>query len=194
MLNVARLYGGIGSMLSFISIFFFSTVLLGMNFLPYISIISNIISIAGFVLVVVAVKIIADVAKDRTIFTNYLLFVALQMIGYGISMVAILNLGFDVIKDLNKVLQGDLSEKATTILFMNFIILWILSIIGAIFMRRSFVAIAVHTKVNLFATLAMIYLIGSIFTIFFGIGGILVFIAYILQIVAFFSLPKEVSK
>jgi len=67
---------------------------------------------------------------------------------------------------------------------------WILLIVAALFLRKSFNSIAKHTKVGLFNTTGLIYLIGAATLIIF-IGGFIILIAEIIQIVAFFSLPDQ---
>ncbi|MEM2727107.1 MAG: DUF996 domain-containing protein, partial [Archaeoglobaceae archaeon] len=69
---------------------------------------------------------------------------------------------------------------------------WILVILSAVFLRRSYNSIYAHTKVSLFSTTANVYLIGA-FLVIVLIGLVIVFIAMILQIVAFFSLPEMIE-
>jgi uncharacterized membrane protein len=70
------------------------------------------------------------------------------------------------------------------------LIAWILMIISALFLKKSFTSIKEHLKVDIFGTTALVYLIGAALLII-GIGGIILLIALILQIVAFFSLPDQ---
>lgn len=74
--------------------------------------------------------------------------------------------------------------------FCNF---WILLILAAVFLRRSFKGVAKYTNVNLFATTGLVYLIGVV-TVIILIGTIIIFVAEILQIIAFFSLPDEIQQ
>ncbi len=64
-------------------------------------------------------------------------------------------------------------------------------IISAIFLRKSYEKIATHLNVNMFRTAALLYLIGAALVIVFGLGFILLFVAQILLIVAFFSIPDQ---
>lgn len=68
---------------------------------------------------------------------------------------------------------------------------WILSIIAAIFLKRSYNGIAEHTKVGLFKTTGTVYLIGAITTIVL-IGFLILLIARIIEIIAYFSLPDKI--
>ena len=65
-------------------------------------------------------------------------------------------------------------------------------IIGAIFLRKSFNGVAKYTKVGLFTTTGLIYLIGAA-TLIIVIGFIIILIAEVLQIIAFFSLPEKIE-
>ena len=67
---------------------------------------------------------------------------------------------------------------------------WIISIISAFFIRKSFNAVASALNVGMFSTAALLYLIGAFLVIVF-IGAIVIFIAEILQIVAFFQIPVQ---
>ena len=73
------------------------------------------------------------------------------------------------------------------------LIVWIIFyILSAVYLKKSFDGIAQGTRVDMFKTTGLIYLIGAIL-IFIGIGFIILFIAQILMIVAFFSLPDQLQ-
>ena len=74
-------------------------------------------------------------------------------------------------------------------LFLALAVYWVFGVIGAIYYKKSYDAISHHTKVDLFSTTALIYLIGMATVIVF-VGFIVVFVAKVLEIVAFFSLPE----
>jgi len=79
------------------------------------------------------------------------------------------------------------------VLVASIILCWILLIVATLYLKKSFDAIAKHTKVGLFSTTGLLYLIG-VFIAAFGLGGIIMFIASILEIVSFFSLLVELPK
>ena len=58
------------------------------------------------------------------------------------------------------------------------------------YLRKSYNSIAKHTKVHLFRTTGLIYFIGAI-TLIIAIGIIIILVAKILEIVAYFSLPEK---
>jgi len=67
---------------------------------------------------------------------------------------------------------------------------WILWVIGAIYLRRSYNSIAKHTNVSLFRTTGTVYLIGAITTIIL-IGYIILIVGRIIEVIAYFSLPDK---
>jgi len=174
-LSQARTLGGVGSILALLAI---------------VPLAGPILSIIGFVLVLIAVKYISDSVGDPSIFKNYLIAVILSIVG----VVAISLSGFAAYLALIPSMAGG-PERLLNVFSLSvigvLIAVWILSIISAVFIRRSFNSIASAVGVKMFSTAALLYLIGAILMIAFGIGGIISFIALILQIIAFFQIPAE---
>lgn len=188
-LSEAKVYGGIGAILMLIGIF-----------IPYGG---PIISIIGLVFIFIAVKAISEITKDEDIFRNYLMhfiftilaFVAIiviMIIAFGAAggfswITEITELQSEDITDFNTFwdLFGDMIVGAIVALIVG----WILAIISAIYLRKSYNSIAEHTKVGTFKTTGTIYLIGAI-TVIILIGFLIIFIAKILEIVAYFSIPE----
>ncbi len=79
---------------------------------------------------------------------------------------------------------------AVVTILIGLAIAWILSIVAALFLRRSFNSISAHLGVRLFGTTALLFFIGAILLIVI-LGFFLIFIAEILMIVAFFSIPEQ---
>lgn len=175
-LEQARTFGGIGSILLILTIIPFAGAVLG---------------IIGFILVLIAVKYISEIVGDPTIFKNYLIAVIVGIIGVIVASV----LGFaGMLGGFGLMGMGGPGMGFTGMFFSMIavlVVVWILSIIAAIFIRRSFNSIASALNVKMFSTAALLYLIGAILMIAFGIGGIISFIAIILQIIAFFQIPVQ---
>jgi uncharacterized membrane protein len=74
-LKQARTMGGVGSIQVLLS------------FVPYVGFI---LGLAGFVMVLLAVKQISEVVKDREIFHNVLMAVILQIVGSAISVFVVI--------------------------------------------------------------------------------------------------------
>ncbi len=177
---------------------------LGIHYLGYV------LPIIGLIMTLIAVKYIADVVQDQAIFKNVIVGVVLAIAGVVVLGVLVLGSIGNVITNFGGIRSGSTSFSfATTTngngqvvpvipqtlmgailtILAGFAILWILLIISSIFVRRGYNLAAVKLNVKLFRTSALLYLIGAILTIAFGIGLIIVLIAQILLIIAFFSIP-----
>ena len=192
-LSQAKTFGGIGSILVLLSI------------VPYAGFI---LGILGLVLVLIAVKYISDEVKDPKVFRNMLYSVLIGIIGTVIASFtvfgALFTMGFTI-----GVIGGptqqpfpqpgggmDIGAFFTNIILTIiafFIAIWIIFIISAIFLRRSFTAISSYLGAGLFSTAALLYLIGAALTIIM-VGFIVILIAWILTAVAFFTLPNKLPQ
>ena len=192
-LSEAKVYGGIGAILMLIGIF-----------IPYGG---PIISIIGLVFIFIAVKAISEQTKDEDIFRNYLMhfiFTILAIVAIIVIMIIAFGAagGFSWITEITQMqpeemtdfntfwdLFGDMIIGAIVALIVG----WILAIISALYLRKCYNSISQHTKVGLFKTTGTIYFIGAI-TVIIGIGFLLLFIAKIMEIVAYFSIPDALPK
>ncbi len=189
-LSEAKIFGGLGALLMLVG-----------SFVPYAG---PIISIVGLVLLFIAVKSISNVTKDEEIFSSYLMHFIISIIAI-VALIAIMLLafgaagGFTWISGLEGAEITDVEsfwENFGTIIggcFLALIVSWILYIIAAIYLRRSYNKIAEHTKVDLFRTTGTVYFIGAITTII-VVGLIIIFIARIIEIIAYFSLPDNLPE
>ncbi len=186
-LHNAKMFGGIGSLLTLVG-----------GLIPNAG---PIISIVGIVLVLLAVKKIADITEDETIFKNYLIQFVLSIIAI-ITVMAIMIAafgaagGFSWIRSLE---TADITNFETFwsyfgeiigFCILSLIIAWILSVIGTMYLRRSYNSIAQQTEVDLFRKTGTIYFVGAITSILL-IGFIILFIGRIIEIIAYFSLPDK---
>jgi uncharacterized membrane protein len=174
-LEQARLLGGIGAILMLLAL------------VPYAG---PVLSIVGFILVLIAVKYISDHTGDRSIFNNYLIAVIIGII--AVIVAAVMGVA-GIFGSLGLLLTGGpIATFAGMImtLIAVLVVVWILEIIAAIFIRRSFNSIATALNVKMFSTAALLYLIGAILTIII-VGAIISLVAIILQIIAFFEIPAE---
>ena len=71
-----------------------------------------------------------------------------------------------------------------------FVVGWILLVVGAVYLRRSYNSIADYTHVSLFKTTGTLYFIGAI-TLIVVVGAFILFIGKILEVASFFSLPDD---
>ena len=191
-LSNAKIYGGIGALLMLIG-----------GFIPAVG---GILPLIGLILVFIAVKNIADEAKDESIFKNYLWYFIVSII----AMVAVFSIfiasfgaagGFSLLDMMQMQGGQNINPADLTSLVGNMmggclaalVIGWILMIVATLFLRKSFNSIAEHTEVKLFATTGLLFFVGAI-TLIILIGGFILLIAMILEIVAFFSLPETLPR
>jgi uncharacterized membrane protein len=172
-LHDAKLYGGIGSILAIL------------NFVPSIGFV---LAIFGFILVLVAVKYISEAVADNTIFTN-----VLYAVIAGILAVLVLTFVVAAAFFTFAGLAGGAGSNFIDLLLgaiTGLVVVWVISIFGAYFLWKSYGKIAIALNVGLFRTTGLLVLVGAALTVI-GVGFIILFVALILQIIAFFSLPEQ---
>ncbi|UCF12924.1 MAG: DUF996 domain-containing protein [Thermoplasmatales archaeon] len=186
-LSNAKVFGGIGAIL-----------MLAGAIIPNVG---TILGIVGLVLVFIAVKSISKLTKDDEIFKNYLMHFIIGIIA-TVGLFIIMFIAFDTAGGFTWITSLETAEITGIESFWeNFgtiiggcavalVVGWILSILAAIYLRRSYNKIAEHTKVDLFKTTGTVYFIGAITTIV-VIGLLIIFIARIIEIIAYFSLPDK---
>ena len=184
-LGQARTYGGIGAILALIG-----------GAVPKLG---SVLSIVGIVLILLAVKEISDETGDEAIFKNYLISFILQIGAFLALIIAIV-----VVLGTSILMMGgpgafehemqDLGAVVAIIgsIFVGFIIFWILFSVGSYYLKKSYELIAEYTGVDLFKTAGLLYFIGAVTAIII-IGLLIIFVARILEIVAYFSLPEELQ-
>lgn len=159
-LSNAKMFGGIGSILIFI---------------PFVSII-------GYILMIVAVKDIADFVEDRSIFTGVLIAAGTGIVG-AVAGAVVIAFSF-----LSKGFTFGVSGLAG--IGAGLFIAWVFLIISAVFLRRAYDTMATKLGVGTFRTAATLYLVGAVLTIVL-LGFILLLVAEIVQAIAYFSIPEE---
>jgi len=182
-LSQAKTLGGVGAILSLVG-----------GFIPYAG---GIAAIVGVVLLLIAVKYISEETKDRSIFTNYLAAFVIGIVAIIVAIAAFIAfIGVDVLFHFARIkeIESLMSLKHLIIgLLMALLVFWILYLIAAIFLKKSYYKIAEYTGVGLFHTTGLLYLIGAA-TLIVVIGFFILFIAKIIEIIAYFSLPETIQK
>jgi uncharacterized membrane protein len=182
----AKTMGGVGSILVLLS------------FVPYVGFV---LGLAGFVMVLLAVKQISEVVKDREIFNNVLTAVILQIVGSVIAAFVVIGSLFSTLTmaPLGSPFGGFAGPgtfgagAALAILgplIAGLIAMWVILIIAARFLRKGYEGIAAKTGTETFRSVGRWYYYGAWLVIVL-VGFLLILIAAILQIVAFFSLPES---
>jgi len=183
-LSEAKILGGIGALL----------MLLGGFILPGLG------AIIGLILLFIAVSYVSEECKDKKIFDNYLLHFVYTIIAI-VAVVVIFFISIGGFTFFTLLEEIDFTDFNSVWSFFEpyikwwisaLIIGWVFLIISSIYLKKSYYSIADQTKVNLFRTTGLIYFIGAI-TLIVGIGFIIIFIAKILEIIAYFNLPEKLS-
>ena len=203
-LSQAKLLGGVGSILVLVGgLGSLATVYLGAT-LP----------IVGLIMTLIAVKYISDVAQDSSIFRNIIIGLGVAIVGVVILVVVVIEAIISTYGSLAGLMSAlsSLTTLTTTtsttitsipsfsenllhvvgVVLTGVAILWILLIFSAFFVRRSYNTISARLNVGLFKTAALLYLIGAILAIIL-IGFLIILVAQILLIIAFFSIPESVQ-
>jgi uncharacterized membrane protein/ribosomal protein L40E len=164
-LSSAKTLGGVGGILVFI---------------PFLSLV-------GWILILLATKEISESVQDKTIFDDALLAGITAVIG-AVVFAFVFALA---------VLTGSVAGRfspgtfAFSGLFLGVLgAFWIFTIISAIFLKRSYEKISQRLNVSAFATAGLLYLIGAALTIVL-VGFLILLIALIFQVVAYFSIQER---
>jgi uncharacterized membrane protein len=189
--------GGIGALLMVISPFLVSgfTLLVGL---------------VGLILVLIAMKGLANHYMDDGIFNNSLYGVIISIIGVVVFLAALFvtalsffrnflgvefstaiadPTAFSNIDWVNLLTVNDIVEFAAGAI-ISFVILFVFAILAAIFFRKSLTTLSAKSRVGLFGTTGLLLLIGAVLTII-AVGLFLIWIAFILLTVSFFQLKEE---
>lgn len=186
-LGQARTYGGVGSILALL--------------LPVPSI-GWLLSIAGLVLMLFAVKYISEIVKDPSIFNDMIISVVLTVVGIivGFFVLVASLFRFMGLNNMNFADFGSSFNQSTiptgdwiglvTWALAGVAVVWILLMVSSVFLRRSYSKIGKVLNVGMFGTAGLIFLVGAATTIL-AVGFILIPVAFILMALAFFSIGEN---
>lgn len=184
MLSDAKMLGGIGSILVL---------------LTAVPTVGWVLGIAGFIMMLFAISQISQVLKERKIYNNMLTAVILAIVGVLVGSLVILPTVLSAF--LNGYFSGpNLTPSASvtiaqwiafgTAIGLGLLGAWAFLLASAVFLRRSYSAIGSKLNVHTFGTAGLLYLIGAATTIV-GVGFLILVVAQIITVVAFFSIPSE---
>jgi len=194
-LDVSKNLGGIGAILLVIGV-------LGVLGTIY----ATVLSLVGIILVLIAMKGLADYYNEGGIFNNALYGFLTTIVG-GVASVAVLVIS--VILALTTLITDWANPTEWETLFQDFtnlsalwtllgsiiaalIVAFIFAVITALFYRKSFNLLAAKSGVNMFSTAGLLLLIGAVLTIIL-VGFIIIWIAFILLAVGFFSIKTTIQ-
>lgn len=201
-IETSKTLGGVGAILMFVGV------------IPIVNSYA-ILELIGVILVMIALYNMASYYSERGIFNNALYGLIVGIVGGVISVAVII---ITVLTSLTNFLStlfpdwnGDwaalsgLTPNTANLdpsailpflggIFAVFVILWVFSIIGAFFVRRSLMSLSSKTSVGLFSTAGLLLLIGAVLIIAFGLGLILMWISALLLAIAFFTIKPQESQ
>lgn len=167
----------------------------------------GILCIIGIILLLIGIKGLADNYSDQGIFSNALYGFITTIVG-GVAVVAVfvaaflmsLHTFFEDMADWSEI-GPQLTEvfsdpnfifELIGLIIVALAILFIFAVIAAIFYRKSFNILATKSGVSLFGTAGLLLLIGAILTIIL-VGFVIIWVAFILLAVGFFSIRPSTS-
>ncbi|MDG6925432.1 MAG: DUF996 domain-containing protein [Nitrososphaerota archaeon] len=170
--------------------------------------VGTVLAIIGWILVLVAVNQLSHLVGDRSIVNNVLISTILTIVGLVAGAVAALGSVFRFLNLNGMTGFGPFSMGVNATAFVStsdiqgfgglvvgilvgLAVLWVCLLAAALFLRRGYDRLAATLNTRMFNTSALIFLIGAALTIV-GIGLVIVFIAEILQAIAFYTIPDEV--
>ena len=184
-LSSAKAIGGIGA------------ILVMLTFVPNAG---AIFGIAGFIMILVAVKKVADELENRKVFSDMMTAVILAIIGVAVASLVVFTTVFSAFQN-GYFSSGYPYTPSTTIttaqwvafglaIGLGLLIAWLFFLFSSLYLRRSYNAIGAELDVHMFGTAGLLYFIGAA-TAIIAVGFVLLFVAQILTAVAFFSIPEK---
>src|SRR2546425_5978277 len=146
-----------------------------------------VLSFAGWILILLATKEISESVQDKTIFDDALLAGITAVIGAVVFAFVFALVVFTGSPG------GPFAPRpfAFSGVFLGVLAaFWVFSIISAIFLKRSYEKISQRLNVSAFASAGLLYLIGAALTIVL-VGFLILLIALIFQVVAYFSIQDR---
>ena len=148
------------------------------------------LSLIGIILVLIAMKGMADYYDDDEIFKNALYGFIFGIIGVIALVAFILMLAFGFAATSSVHSPAALPFAGTGLIIITVLILYGFSLIGAIFYNKSLDTLSKKSGEHIFTTAGLILLIGAAIPV---IGEILKFVAWIMAAVGFFNI-KEITQ
>ncbi len=171
-----RTLGGVGALLIAVGSFF------------------PILSLVGIILVLVAMKGLAEYYNEAEIFENALygfIFGIIGIVAFIVIFFSVFVGGIFVFEPPYFVAAP--SAFAVLAFLVALLVMFIFFLVQAIFYKKSFTMLSDKTGEKMFDTAGLLLLIGAVLTIIL-VGVVLLFVAWILATVAFFSIRVPVTQ
>src|SRR5205807_7377947 len=123
--------------------------------------------IVGLMLMLIAVKNIADTVGDQAIFSNMMYSVILAIIGPIIATVVLFAAAASFVSAFSGFTPGTMTIPsgfwaALEFVILAGVILWVCILISTIFVKKSYDAIALKLRIDMFRTTGLLFLIGAV--------------------------------
>lgn len=161
----------------------------------------SLLGIIGFVMMLVAIKDISDIVADKSIFNNMLVAVGLAIVAIVVGALVVVGsvlrfVGLNALSlgpnfNASTVPAGDWVGLIGSIL-LGLAVLWVIMLVSAVYVRRTYRSMASKLADANFETAGMLYLVGAATTIIL-VGFVLLLVAQVMVIVAFFSIEERPS-
>ncbi|MGD8506413.1 MAG: DUF973 family protein [Candidatus Bathyarchaeota archaeon] len=144
-----------------------------------------VVNLVGIILVLIAMKGLAEYYNDNRIFEN-------ALYGFIFGIVAIVSFIVVLFAGIfTSVFTGALTALALFIVAV--VVMFVFFLLQAVFYRNSFTILSEKSGEKMFDTAGLLLLIGAILTIIL-VGAVLQFIAWILAAVGFFSIKTTTTQ
>ena len=147
------------------------------------------LNLVGIILVLIAMKGMADYYNEDNIFKNALYGFIFGFVGV-VALVAVILMFVFGVATISPVVTDStaIGISAFGLFIISLIILYVFSLIGALFYKKSLDILSEKSNESMFGTAGLILLIGAAIPV---IGELLKFVAWILAAVGFFNIKKS---
>jgi uncharacterized membrane protein/ribosomal protein L40E len=145
------------------------------------------LSLVGWILILISLNEISDVVHDRSIFDDALIAGITGILGAVALLVFLVSGAFSTLITFGALTFGTAGVLAAVGTLAFF---WVFAIVSAIFLKRAYEKTSQRLNVHAFATAGVLYLIGAVTAIIL-VGFIILFIALIFQVIAYFSIQDQ---
>jgi uncharacterized membrane protein len=157
------------------------TILLILSFIPVVGII-------GIILLLIGLKGLSEYYKDESIYKNAIWGVLFGIVGIIAVTVAVLGLLIGSVTIGMTTAPSAGTGFGVLILLLALVLVFVFYVLMALYFRKAFSALAQRSGEHNFETAGTLLFMGAILTIVFGIGLLLIFVAWIFATIAFFSI------
>ena len=151
------------------------------------------LGIVGLILMMIGLKYLADYYRDRGIFNNALYGILFGFVGIAAAAFIVIALFFGgsllgITFGSEEMITGNIVGFFAGII-VALVVAFIFYVLMALYLRRSFNSLADKSGVGMFRTAGTLLFFGAILTIIL-VGLLLIFVAWVLATVAFFSMSS----